>query len=104
MMTAIPGQDIPRKKIVQFCQRWNLTELALFGSILREDFNPHSDVDVLISFQPDAAVSSFDMAQMQMELEALFRRRVDVVEKEALTNPYRKKEILSTAQVLYANR
>jgi len=69
---------------------------------LREDFRPGSDVDVLVTFAPEAQVSLFDLVQMQIELESLFGRPVDVVEKDALRNPFRKREILGTAQVVYA--
>jgi len=93
---------IPRKKISEFCRRWKVVEFSLFGSVLREDFRPGSDVDVLVTFAPDAPVSLFDLVQMQIELESLFGRPVDVVEKDALRNPFRKREILSTAQVVYA--
>ena len=77
-------------------------EFSLFGSVLREDFRPDSDVDELVTFAPNAQVSLFDLEQMQIELESLFGRPVDVVEKDALRNPFRKREILSTAQVVYA--
>ena len=93
---------IPQKKVAAFCKRWGVTEFSIFGSALRADFRPDSDVDVLVTFKPDAHISLFDMAQMQIELEALFGRSVDLVEKEGLRNPYRKREILRTAQVIYA--
>ena len=93
---------LPRKKISEFCRRWKVVEFSLFGSVLREDFRPGSDVDVLVTFAPDAPVSLFDLVQMQIELEILFGRPVDVVEKDALRNPFRKREILGTAQVVYA--
>jgi uncharacterized protein len=93
---------IPRKKITEFCQRWKVAEFSLFGSILREDFRPGSDVDVLVTFSPEAHISLFDLVQMKLELEKIFHRPVDVVEKEALENPFRKREILRTAQVVYA--
>ena len=93
---------IPRKKITEFCQRWKVAEFSLFGSILREDFRPGSDVDVLVTFFPEAHISLFDLVQMKLELEKIFHRPVDVVEKEALENPFRKREILRTAQVVYA--
>ncbi len=102
MPAAILERNIPRPQIAQFWSRWKVVEFALFGSILRDDFNPHSDVDVLISFQPEAVISSFDLAQMRIKLEDIFQRQVDVVEKDAITNPYRKREILNTAQVVYA--
>ncbi len=94
---------IPRKKIVEFCQRWKVIEFSLFGSILREDFNPDSDVDVLVTFASDAKVSLFDMALMQIELKAIFARDVDLVEKAGLDNPYRLREILRTAKRVYAS-
>ena len=93
---------IPRKKIAEFCRRRQVVEFSLFGSVLREDFRPDSDVDVLVTFAPDAQVSLFDLVDMKIELEGLFDRPVDVVEKDALRNPFRKREILSTAQVVYA--
>ena len=93
---------LPRKKIAEFCKRWSIVELSLFGSVLREDFRPDSDVDVLVSIDPRAHIGLFELAQMQIELENLFKRPVDLVEKEALRNPYRRREILKTAQVIYA--
>jgi uncharacterized protein len=93
---------ISQEKITAFCRRWQVVELALFGSALRTDFKPESDVDVLVTFAPKAPISLFDMAQMQIELQAIFNRPVDILEKDALRNPYRKREILSTAQVVYA--
>lgn len=93
---------IPRKKISGFCRRWKVTEFSLFGSVLREDFRPDSDVDVLVTFAQDAYISLFDLVEMQDELKAIFKRDVDLVEKDALENPFRKREILGTAQVVYA--
>lgn len=93
---------IPQAKIKEFCQRWNVAEFAVFGSALREDFGPESDVDVLVTFSPGASIGLFDMAQMQLELQKLFGRPVDLVEKASLRNPYRRREILKTARVVYA--
>jgi predicted nucleotidyltransferase len=94
--------SIPTRKLKTFCRRWQVVELSLFGSALRDDFNPDSDVDVLVSFSSSAQTSLFDLVQMQIELEKIFERKVDIVEKEALRNPYRKLEILNHAQVVYA--
>src|SRR4051812_19345714 len=94
---------VPQKEIDAFCLRWKVVELALFGSVLRNDFTPKSDVDVLVSFASNAQISLFDLAQMQIELETVFNRPVDILEKDGLRNPYRKREILNTAQVLYAS-
>ena len=93
---------IPRKKIAAFCQRWNVSEFSVFGSAIRKDFGPKSDVDVLVVFEPDAPVGLFEMGRMQVELEILFHRPVDLVEKAGLRNPYRRREILETAQIIYA--
>jgi predicted nucleotidyltransferase len=94
---------IPRKKIAEFCKRWKVVEFSLFGSILRDDFNPGSDMDVLVTFAPDAQVTLFDMVMMQIELKTLFARDVDLVEKASLYNPYRRHEILQTAKRVYAS-
>lgn len=94
--------QLPEDKIAEFCRRWKITEFALFGSVLRDDFRPDSDIDVLVSFAPDAEWSLFDLVKMQEELETLFQREVDLVEKAGLRNPFRRSEILRTCQVIYA--
>ena len=93
---------IPRKKIAEFCKRWGINEFALFGSVLRADFRPDSDIDVLVSIDPKAKIGLFEIIDMKLELQDMFKRPVDLVEKEGLRNPYRRKEILGTAQVVYA--
>jgi predicted nucleotidyltransferase len=93
--------EVPHEKITNFCHRWNVVEFALFGSVLRDDFNINSDIDVLVTFAEKAQVSLFDLAQMQIELQELFNRPVDILEKAALRNPFRKRHILATAQVVY---
>lgn len=95
--------SLPREKIVAFCHRWQITEFAIFGSALRNDFNALSDIDILISFNDSAEITLLDMAQMQIELERLFNRPIDLVEKAALRNPFRRREILETSQVVYAD-
>ena len=97
-----PKLPIPEKKIRAFCRRWKVTEFALFGSILREDFRPESDVDVLVSFAADVRWSLWDLAEMQQELEGIFGRSVDLVENGTLRNPFRRQAILSTKEVVYA--
>lgn len=94
--------DLPQDKITAFCRRWKVVELALFGSVLRDDFRPNSDIDVLISFEPDAPWSLWDLFDMRQELQEMFGREVDLVEKEALRNPFRKYEILHNHEVVYA--
>jgi uncharacterized protein len=98
--------QIPRETIESFCRRWQIVELALFGSALRDDFGPDSDVDVLVRFAPDARHTLFDLVHMQDELSSLFGRDVDVVEKTAMErsrNLLRRKAILETAEILYAD-
>ncbi len=95
MMTATI--DIPTNKIIAFCRRHKIRELSLFGSVLREDFTPDSDVDVLIDFEPgiDQSLTLLDLAGMQQELSHLFRREVDLVLRDGL-KPLLKDEILNT--------
>jgi len=94
--------EIPADKIGSFCRHWKVRELSLFGSALRSDFRPDSDVDVLVSFFEDARWSLFDLVNMADELAGVFGRPVDLVEKEALRNPYRRESILSTRKIIYA--
>jgi predicted nucleotidyltransferase len=95
---VLPHNDALRT----FCERWKIRELAVFGSVLRDDFSATSDVDVLVSFETGAPVTAFDLVDMRDELQQLFGRGVDLVEKQALLNPFRRREILRTARVLYA--
>ena len=95
---------LPRKKIAAFCKRWNISEFAIFGSALRADFRPDSDIDVLVSFTPDAKVSLFDMVHMQDELKQIFSRDVDLISRrgvETSRNYLRRKAILESAQVIH---
>jgi len=100
-MTRLP---IDEKKIADFCRRWKINEFSFVGSVLREDFRPDSDVDILVSFHPKAEWSLWDLAEMKEELEKIFGRSVDLVEKEALRNPFRRHSILSTREVFYATQ
>ena len=96
---------IDSDKVAIFCQKWKITELALFGSVLRADFRPDSDVDVLVTFRPDAEWTLFDMVRMQDELAALFGRRVDLVSRrgvEQSRNWIRRRAILESAETVYA--
>jgi predicted nucleotidyltransferase len=97
-----PRIDIPMERITGFCQKWKIRELSLFGSVLRDDFRPGSDVDVLVSFQESTDWDLFDLVAMRDDLMAIFGREVDLVEKEGLRNPFRRRHILSTHQVIYA--
>jgi len=93
--------DIDTSKIADFRRRWNVTELALFGSVLREDFRPDSDVDVLVTFAPDARVGLITLGKMELELAELLGGKVDLVTKGGLKSLIRD-HILATSQVLYA--
>jgi predicted nucleotidyltransferase len=97
------GIDFQINQVVEFCQRWQVNEFSLFGSVLRDDFRPDSDVDVLVSFNPAAPWSLFDLATMQDELQKIFGRPVDLVEREGLRNPFRKRSILNGREVIYAS-
>ena len=99
---ATPKIDVPRNEIAAFCRKWQVAELALFGSALRDDFGPESDVDVLVTFAPGAPWSLFDWVDVIDELKTIFGRDVDLVEKEGLRNPFRRYAILTTRQVIYA--
>ena len=95
---------IPKAKIAEFCKRWNVSELAIFGSALRADFRPDSDVDMLVSFDPQAHVTLFDMVHMQDELKAIFGREVDLISKRGVENSrnyLRRKRILESAEVIH---
>lgn len=75
---------VPRASLAQFCKRWHIAELALFGSALGTDFRPDSDIDLLVTFAPRAAWSGWDLVTIQDELGALFGRKVDLVERAAV--------------------
>jgi len=93
--------SIDERKIAEFCTRWRIREFSLFGSVLREDFRPDRDVDVLVTFHPDARWSLFDFVEMPEELKALFGRDVDLVEAEGLRNPFRRRSILRSKEVIH---
>jgi uncharacterized protein len=93
---------LDRERIKDFCRRWKIAEFSLFGSVLREDFRPDSDVDVLVAFEPEIPWSLFDWMDMIEELKNIFGRQVDLVESSGLRNPFRRQAILSTRQVIYA--
>ncbi|WP_374111822.1 nucleotidyltransferase family protein [Phormidium yuhuli] len=92
------------EKIAEFCQKWKLTEFALFGSILRYDFHGNSDVDVRVQFYPEAHPTLFDLAEMEEKLKQLFQRDVDLITRKGIEtsrNDLRRQAILSSAQVIY---
>ncbi|AFY82083.1 putative nucleotidyltransferase [Oscillatoria acuminata PCC 6304] len=107
MNTINHNLELPFAQIQEFCQRWHITEFALFGSVLRDDFRPDSDIDVLVTFDPQFQRSLSETIQMRQELETLFGREVDLIVKTAIVkseNWLRRQHILESAQVIYASR
>jgi predicted nucleotidyltransferase len=100
MNNAVPLR-IPFEELADLCRRYQVRELALFGSMLHQEHRPDSDVDLLVSFAPAARVTFLTLARMQRELEALIGCKVDLVPKDGL-KPVIREHILATAQVLYA--
>jgi predicted nucleotidyltransferase len=94
------GMDIPDQKIADFCRKHRIRRLALFGSILRDDFRPESDVDVLVEFEPDARVGLITLAGIEIELGDMLGRKVDLNTPGFLSPSYRDR-VLSEAQVHY---
>ena len=102
-MTSQPNAQfsIPQKEIKEFCRRYQVQRLALFGSVLRKDFRPESDVDGLISFMPATRVGFLTLSRMQRELSELFQRRVDLVPLDGL-KPVIRDSVLSNIEEVYA--
>lgn len=94
--------ELDADTVATFCRKWRIRELSIFGSALRDDFGPESDLDFLVSFEPGVSLNLSDLLDMKEELESLYGRPVDLVEKEMLRNPWRRYEILRTRQVIYA--
>jgi uncharacterized protein len=95
---------ITSEQLAEFCRRWQVAELSLFGSILQDDFDADSDIDFLVSYQPTAKRGLFEKMHMKEELESLFHREVDLVSKKAIEqsqNWIRRKNILGSAKVIY---
>ena len=96
--------DLPVGQIKTLCQRWQISEFALFGSVLRDDFGPTSDIDVLLTFAPQARQGLLTLAQIQHELADLLGREVDILTKASIQqshNQARRHHILNSAQVFY---
>jgi predicted nucleotidyltransferase len=96
--------EIPLEKIADFCDRWQVNEFCLFGSVLRHDFRPDSDIDVLIDFDAEAKPTLFDLVDMEEQLQEIFHRDIDLVTRPGIENSdnyLRRQAILSTAQPIY---
>jgi len=103
-MDAVKNTDLDEAEIAAFCRRWGIREFALFGSVLRDDFSPESDDDVLVSFKEGRKPKLADLLEMESELKAIFGRDVDLGTREAVEqdeNYLRRKAILGSAQVIY---
>jgi len=93
--------EIPRHKLAEFCKRNHIRRLALFGSALRDDFTPESDVDVLVEFEPGHVPGFIKLAGMEIELSRIIGRKVDMRTPEDLS-PYFRQEVVSSAEIQYA--
>ena len=96
---------IAERTFAIFCRRWEITELSLFGSAVRDDFGPDSDLDFLVSFSPDATWNLLDHVDMEEELTTLLGRPADIVTRNAVErseNWIRREAILGSARVIYA--
>jgi hypothetical protein len=95
--------DVPFEQLAAFAKKWRIVELSLFGSVVKpEEFRDDSDVDVLVAFDPDAPWSLLDVVRMKHELEDMFGRDVDLVERDMVTNPYRRRTIFTNRKIVYA--
>lgn len=97
--------DLSVDRLTDFCRRWNIVELAAFGSVLRADFGPDSDVDMLVTFAAEAQWSLFDHVRMQDELSNLLQRNVDLISRKGIEksrNYLRRRAILESSEVIYA--
>ena len=92
-----------RAQVAEFCRKWKVRELSLFGSVLRDDFGPESDVDVLVEFAPGGGITFDSRVAMLDELRAIFGREVDLVEKRTLRNPFRRHAILRSKETVHAS-
>lgn len=99
--------DIPKETIAGFCWRWKIVEFSLFGSVVRDDFRPDGDVDVLVSFSPRAEGSLLEHRAMEEELSTIFGKKVDIISRmpiEQSEDYIRRNAILKTAQPYYVTR
>jgi uncharacterized protein len=98
------GMTLPMDQLAEFCRKWKIQELSVFGSYLRNDFRPDSDLDFLYAFADGAGWTLFDLVTMDHDLEAIVGRPVDLVDRETIEhseNWIRRREILGTAEVIY---
>ena len=97
--------ELPMEKVTEFCHKWQVTEFTLFGSVLRDDFRPDSDIDIMVEFDPAACPTFSTLDRMEAELKIIFNRDIDLITRQGIAssrNYLRRHEILSSAQVIYA--
>jgi uncharacterized protein len=102
---SLPKMRFPEEALAAFCRKWKIVRLETFGSVLRDDFGPDSDVDLLATFAVDAKWSLFDHMGMELELIRILGREVDLLTRRSVeqsSNRFRRKEILSSARTIYA--
>jgi hypothetical protein len=102
---ATTAIEIPEEELAAFCRKWKIREVSLFGSVLRDDFGPDSDVDVMVRFEPGTAFSLLDMVDAELELARIVGRPVDLLERSAVEsseNWIRRRRILESARTIYA--
>lgn len=98
--------NLPQKQLAAFCRRWMIAEMAFLGSVLRDDFDSNSDLDILVKFKPAANWSLLDHTRMEQELSDLIGRKIDLFSKQAVEQSHnwiRRQEILNTAEVVYVS-
>jgi len=97
-----PHLTVDREGVEAFCRKWHVKELSLFGSVLTDDFRPDSDVDVLVVYEEGTRRDLWDHLHAEEELTAILGRKVDLVEKKVLRNPFRRHHILNNREIVYA--
>ena len=101
-MSGAPHILVSPERVREFCRKWHVSELSLFGSALRPDFRPDSDVDFLVVFESGHIASLEEWIEMEAELRAILGRDIDLVERRLIVNPFRRHHILTNRQILYA--
>jgi uncharacterized protein len=96
------GISISDQEIARIARKYYVTKIEVFGSVVRSDFNPDSDIDLLITFNETSDLSLFDLMDLESEFSHLFKRAVDIVEPSAIRNPIRRKDIFASSELIYA--
>ena len=100
--TLLPPLPVTAEQIAAFCRKHHIRWLAVFGSVLRDDFGPDSDVDVMLKFRRGRGFTFENTPDIQEDLERMFGRSVDVIEKGRIRNPFRRHSIMNSYRVVYA--